>query len=94
MGFGGFLEMTSQKPSKDNPSKQKQILRHAKYLVYTQILAGLCIALIAGQYFNLFAISSDFFGVVIINNFVSAVIIGFVGFLFLRRKLEEIENGC
>ena len=79
--------MTSKKPSKD-----RDLLRHAKYLVYMQILAALCVALIAGQYFKLFTIQSDFLGVVIINNFVSAGILGFVGFMFLRRKLEEIED--
>lgn len=54
------------------PSKNKAILIHNKYLAYTQILAVFCVALIAGQYFKLFEISSDFIGVIIINNFVFA----------------------
>lgn len=57
-----------------------------------QILAALCVALIAGQIFEVFIISSDLFGVLIVNNFVVAGIVGFLGFLFLRKKLEEIEE--
>ncbi|MBI4043200.1 MAG: hypothetical protein HY393_00145 [Candidatus Diapherotrites archaeon] len=72
-------------------SKSNILLKHAKYLMFLQILAGLCIALIAGQYFN-FPISLGILGLIKINNFVLAVILGFIGFLHLNKKLMEFER--
>lgn len=77
---------------KSGKSSNRETLIHNKYLVYMQILGAFCVALIAGQYFNLFQISSDFLGVIIVNNFAFSIIIGFVGFLYLRKRLKEIED--
>ncbi|PIU21645.1 MAG: hypothetical protein COT15_01225 [Candidatus Diapherotrites archaeon CG08_land_8_20_14_0_20_34_12] len=79
--------MTSEKPSKD-----RAVLLHNKYIAYLQIFSALCIGLIAGQYFKLFEIYSNFFGVIIFNNYVLAIILGFIGFLYFRKKLENIEE--
>ncbi|MDO8538308.1 MAG: hypothetical protein Q7S21_05470 [archaeon] len=72
--------------------KEKLILRHNKYIAYLQILAGLTISLMAAAVFKLLEISSELFGIFIINNFVVAIIIGAIGLYFFRKRLKKIET--
>lgn len=73
-------------------SKDSLTLRHNKYIVYTQIWAAFCLSIIASDVFNVFKIETNFFQIVIINNFVLAVILGILGLMFFRWKLKEIES--
>ncbi len=74
-------------------TKDCLVLQHNKYIAYLQIYAGFCLAIIAGQAFRLFEVKSDLFGIIIINNFVMAVIVGVIGLVFFRSKLKAIEHG-
>ena len=73
-------------------AKDCLILRHAKYITYMQIYAGFCLAIMASGIFGILKIEHDLFGVIIINNFVLAVILGILGVIFFRHKLKSIEN--
>jgi len=72
-------------------SLERETHRHKKYLVYMQILAALCLAILASDYFKLLEIRASFFFVEV-NNAILALIVGFVGFYYLREQIGKIED--
>ena len=71
--------------------KDSLVLQHNRIISYLQILTGICVAIWAGQVFKLFEIKSDILGLIIINNFAIAIMVGLIGWYYLRRKLKTIE---
>ncbi len=90
--------MKSSKRSRKAPERasalfcQRQALRHDKYLTYFNLLAGIVAAILAVNYFELYVLSQQYLHVFTINNYTVALSAGFVGFLYLRRQTETIEN--
>lgn len=72
--------------------KDSLTLRHNKYIAYSQIWAGFCLAVYASVYFNWFEIRTSFFQTVIIDNFFLAMMFALLGLIYFRPKLSRIEQ--
>ncbi len=73
-------------------SKDSFTLQHNKYVAYLQIWAAFCLAIMAGSFFGIIKIQTYIFPAIFLNNFIAAVVLGFVGLLFFRSQMHQLEN--
>lgn len=67
-------------------------LRHNKYVAYVQIWAAFCLTILASDFFNFFEIRTNIAQFFVLNNFLVALMLGVVGYMYFRSQLHTIER--